>query len=243
MGKVISLKNVSKKYKNSNVDVNALDLVDLSVEHGSILSIVGYSGCGKSTLLKLIAGLIKQDSGEIHIRENSDMAVVFQESRLLSSKTVYGNLEIALHHIKSRELKREMILKTLKLLELTEYRDLFPCQLSGGMSQRVSFGRAICREPSLLLLDEPFSALDALLRRRMQEELVDIYLKKRMTTVFVTHDVTEAVLLGSRVIVMKEGSIIDDININLPYPRNSSNCEFLKYRDSLLNKIYTSRRF
>lgn len=243
MSKIISLKNISKDFTSLNSSVKALKKVSLEVESGSITSIVGYSGCGKSTLLKIISGLLKADSGVTQIEPDGDIGMVFQEPRLITSKTVFQNIELALHKVKDREIKRERVYEVLELLELLEFSSLYPPQLSGGMAQRVGLGRALALKPSLLILDEPFSALDALLRKKMQEELTGIFLKRKMTAIFVTHDVTEAVFLGSRVVVMREGEIIDDVNINLSYPRNCSSSEFLSYRDSLLNKIYTSRRF
>ncbi len=241
MGNNISLKGVNKRFNNGGVVVKALDNINLDIEKGSILSVVGYSGCGKSTLLKLLSSMITADSGSVSIPEDISRGVVFQEPRLLSGKTVWKNLELALLKNKDKTTRSKIIQRTLETLELQDFKNSYPGELSGGMAQRTALGRALCREPSFMLLDEPFSALDALLRRKMQEELVSIYLRKKMTVLFVTHDVTEAVYLGGTVIVMDKGQIIDNRKIDLPYPRNISNKEFLDIRDSLLKKIYTSR--
>lgn len=242
MSKVLHIRDLTKVYSSNTKVTKALDSINLDLEKGKILSVIGYSGCGKSTLLKVISGLVKPDCGHINISDNESVAVVFQEPRLIKSKSIYKNLELAIISEKCPMKRKSNITEILNLLELSDFKESYPSQLSGGMAQRVGLGRALCMKPSLLLLDEPFSALDALLRKKMQEELIDIYLKSNMTIVFITHDVNEAVILGSEVIVMDGGKVVEKVNVDLPYPRNSSNKEFIQYRDFLLDKIYTPRR-
>ena len=237
----ITFKNVTKSYFVKGTTVTAVDNINLDVLKGDIISIVGYSGCGKTTLLHLIGKLEQPDNGGIQFLEKAQRTgFVFQQHRLLRAKTIEKNLMLALKHLPCSGSKSQLLNEILSILNLNEFRHAYPHQLSGGMAQRVSLGRALCRQPDLLLMDEPFSALDALIRRNMQEELVRIYLKKKMTTVFVTHDVSEAVYLGRKILIMDMGQIVRKVNVPFPYPRNISSPEFIKIRDSILNTIYTA---
>lgn len=236
----LELRQVSKSYRLQNGRVQALQGIDLAVEKGSLISIVGHSGCGKTTLLNVILGLQAPDSGRVRFTGmQGRTAIVFQEPRLIAALSVEKNMALALKHETDRDKKQAKLDETMEMLGLTAFRKARPGQLSGGMAQRVALGRALCREPELLLMDEPFGSLDAFNRRRLQSELIDIYLQKRLTILFVTHDVSEAVLLGSRVLVMDAGRIHKLAPIPLEYPRNPSSPEFISRRDALLESILT----
>lgn len=207
--------------------------VDLNVDAGSFVSIVGPSGCGKSTLLRLVAGLLEPTAGSISVNEsspteaNAKTAFVFQEPNLLPWRTLEGNIRLPLEldreadPPKSAEMARR-ISESIELIGLDKGdARKRPRQLSGGMRMRVSLGRALVTEPEILLLDEPFAALDDILRQQLNEELQRIWWTKRWTGLFVTHNVSEAVFLSQRVLVMSRcpGRLIADINVPFDYPR------------------------
>ncbi len=234
----LELRKVRKSFHLQSGRVAALQGVDLSVTKGSFLSIVGYSGCGKTTLLNIILGLQRPDSGRVRFEGmQGRTAIVFQEPRLISALSVEKNMALALKHEADRAKKQAKLDETLEMLGLTAFRKARPGQLSGGMAQRVALGRALCREPELLLMDEPFGSLDAFNRRRLQSELIDIYRQKKLTILFVTHDVSEAVLLGSHVLLMDAGRIHKLAPIPLEYPRNPSSPGFISRRDALLDSL------
>ena len=234
----LELQQVCKSYPLQSGWVRALQGVDLAVEKGEFISIVGYSGCGKTTLLHMILGLQPADSGRVLFKGMPGRtAIVFQEPRLIAALSVEKNMALALKHEPDRLRKQVKLDETLEMLGLTAYRKARPGQLSGGMAQRVALGRALCRDPELLLMDEPFGSLDAFNRRRLQSELIDIYLRRKLTILFVTHDVSEAVLLGNRVLVMDTGRIHTAMPIPLEYPRNPSSPEFISRRDALLESL------
>lgn len=232
------LKNMTKTFVVDGSIVRALNGLDLNVPKGAFISIVGYSGCGKSTLLKTIIGLITPDSGSLDfVGMNGRTGIVFQEPRLIASKSVKKNLALALKHQKDPAIREKTIDEVIAMLGLTAFSNALPWQLSGGMAQRVALGRALCRQPELLLMDEPFGALDALNRTRLQDELIDIYLNKAITILFVTHDVCEAVFLGNRVIVMADGQVSRDIPVPLSYPRDKTSRGFISIQNEVLEAI------
>ena len=234
----ISVSGVTKTFELNERTITAVNDVSLKIEEGNFISVVGPSGCGKSTLLHIIGDLLKPDKGEVSFnRGEGRCGFVFQEPRLLNSRTVRDNLKLAMKHIKTNSEKNSLLGETLSTLEILEFIDAYPNQLSGGMAQRVALGRALCRQPDVLLMDEPFSALDAFLRKKLQEELMNLYLKRRLTIVFVTHDVLEAVYLGKQVVIMNEGRIIKKVDVDLEYPRNRSSLEFIRLSDSILETI------
>lgn len=217
-GVQIQLKNLSKYYG----DVCVLDNLNLEVKPGEFLAIVGRSGCGKSTLLKLIAELEQVSSGEILLidQHNSqsittkDVRVMFQDARLLPWRSVQQNVQLG--------LKPNLYAKADSLLDavgLAPKAKLWPAQLSGGQKQRVAFARALVHQPRVLLLDEPLGALDALTRLEMQSLIEQLWLQQGFTTILVTHDVSEAVQLADRVILLDSGHIAQQYQINLPRPR------------------------
>jgi len=217
-GVQIELKKLSKYYG----DVCVLDNLNLEVKPGEFLAIVGRSGCGKSTLLKLIAKLEQVTSGEIILVDNhtiqpvttNDVRVMFQDARLLPWRSVQQNVQLGL--TKNLYAKADSLLDAVGL---TQKAKLWPAQLSGGQKQRVAFARALVHQPRILLLDEPLGALDALTRLEMQALIERLWLQHGFTTILVTHDVSEAVQLADRVILLDSGHIAQQYKIDLPRPR------------------------
>jgi NitT/TauT family transport system ATP-binding protein len=207
--------------------VAALEGVDLDVAPGEFVSLIGPSGCGKSTLLRLIADLDSPTSGELEVfgksarqaRLDQDYGIAFQQAGLLPWRTVAGNIELPLKlHKVSRAARRDRANELIELIGLQEFAGHYPDQLSGGMQQRVAIARALAERPKLLLMDEPFGALDEMTRERMQNELVRICAETRAAVVFVTHSIPEAVFLSDRVVVMspRPGRISDTVPVSLP---------------------------
>ena len=200
-----------------------LDEIDFSVSSGEFVSIVGPSGCGKTTILRLVAGLIAPSAGSLSIHGEPRSAFVFQEPNLLPWRNVIGNIRLPLELLRTPLGKQEEAVdRSLKLIQLADSDYLKrPAMLSGGMRMRVSLARALVTQPDILLLDEPFAALDDVLRQRLNEELLNIWLKQRWTALFVTHNVGEAVFLSQRVLVMgaKPGRILETVEIRFPHPR------------------------
>jgi NitT/TauT family transport system ATP-binding protein len=209
----------------------ALDGVSLGFERGAFVSIVGPSGCGKSTLLRLIDGLQRPDEGEVRIDgkpvegPGPDRAMVFQQHNLFPWRKVLTNVEFGLEMLGvKRPERRQRATRLLETVGLGEFADYYPSQLSGGMQQRVGLARALVLEPEILLMDEPFAAVDALTRVTLQTELRRIWLNAGLNVVFVTHDIEEALFLADRVIVMsaRPGAIAEDITLDFPRERDQS---------------------
>jgi len=234
----------------------ALRNVSLSAEAGEFLCIVGPSGCGKSTLLDLIDGLAQPSFGEVRINDQTisrpgpDRAMVFQAPGLLPWRTVTGNIAFALEATERDDLRNEpaaargaRIEKLIHLVGLTGFETFFPGALSGGMRQRVNLARALAVEPDILLMDEPFAALDAQTRDLMQVELLRVWQQRQATVVFVTHSIQEAVFLADRVIVIsgRPGKVKSVFDIDLPRPRNTAlrhTREFHDYERQIGEEIY-----
>lgn len=219
---------VSKIYHSRQGRVVALEEVGLTVPRGEFLSVVGPSGCGKTTLLNLVAGLERVTAGRLSVSGEvldaplTDVGIVFQDATLMDWRSVLDNVML---QIEVRRLPvepyRERALALLSSLGLDGFLDAYPSQLSGGMKQRVSIARALVHRPSLLLMDEPFSALDALTRDKLNVDLQALCLAEETTTLFITHSITDAAFLGDRVVVMtpRPGRIAEIIDIDLPRPR------------------------
>ncbi len=225
MTTAITLSNVSKIYQNGTVAVQDLNL---TIEQGQFVSLVGPSGCGKSTVLRIIAGLGSMSSGSLNWGNNSQphaprLAFVFQEAALMPWATVADNvrLPLKLANVPSREAIQS-VSEALHLVDLQGFEQSHPRQLSGGMKMRVSIARALVTKPDVLLLDEPFGALDEMTRSRLNSDLLDLWQQKLWTVVFVTHNIYEAVYLSNRVVVMaaRPGRVVADVTIDAPYPRN-----------------------
>jgi NitT/TauT family transport system ATP-binding protein len=221
---LVTIARVAKNFRNG---VTALAGVDLTVTAGSFLSILGPSGCGKSTLLRLIAGLSEPSSGtmEWHAQAKGRVGFVFQEPTLMPWATVWDNTYLPLRLLGlGKAAAAERIDATLKGVGLDGFSQVYPRELSGGMKMRVSIARALVTEPRLLLLDEPFAALDEITRFRLNEDLLRLWQRHDWTVVFVTHSVFESVFLSNRIVVMgkRPGRITADVPIELPYPREAS---------------------
>lgn len=233
----LKLAGASRSFFVEGREIRALDGVDLELEDDELATIVGPSGSGKTTLLRIAAGLERLDSGSASVSDGTRFGFVFQEPRLLASLTVEGNVALGLGSGKARAEGEGRVRETLETLGLSAFRAAYPRQLSGGIAQRASLARALVREPDLLLMDEPFSALDAHLRRRLQDELLSL-LKRRPTSVlFVTHDIGEALYLGDRVLALRSGRIVRDETIGLACPRDRRAPDFLGLVDSLASTL------
>ena len=211
-------------------EVRALEGIDLEVGRGEFISLIGPSGCGKSTLLRLAGDLLSPTAGRVAVngkdpsaaRLDREYGMVFQSATLLEWRKVRTNVELPLEIMEvGKKRRRERAEAMLALVGLTEFADHYPWQLSGGMQQRVSIARSLAFEPSILLMDEPFGALDEMTRERMQAELLRIWSETRTTVVFVTHSIPEAVFLSNRVVIMspRPGRITRVVDIDLPQPR------------------------
>jgi NitT/TauT family transport system ATP-binding protein len=227
---VIAVRGVNKIFGSGDEQVTALQNINLNIQAGEFVSLIGPSGCGKSTLLRLIADLLPPTDGDLKVngkephraRLDRDYGMVFQAATLYEWRTVSHNVQLPLEIMGySRSARKQRAQEMLELVELGKFGKHYPWQLSGGMQQRVAIARALAFEPSLLLMDEPFGALDEFTRERMNMELLRIWQQTGITVVFVTHSIPEAVFLSSRVVVMspRPGRITKVIDIDLPYPR------------------------
>lgn len=245
-GARLEVRNVSKSFVVNSEPVEALRDVSLDVAAGEFVVLLGPSGCGKSTLLRLIAGLepefrgsISQDSDAI-AGTSLDRGIVFQEPRLFPWATVSQNVALGLKNAPlSERAKKEAVAAHIALVGLDGFAQAYPHQLSGGMAQRAAIARGLVNRPRLLLLDEPFGALDALTRARLQVELQQIWAHERITMVLVTHDVDEAVLLGDRVIVLapRPGRVSRIFEISAPRPRSRTDDDLVRIRNAVLRAL------
>jgi NitT/TauT family transport system ATP-binding protein len=243
-----------KAYPRDGRTIEVLDLAQLRVADGEFVTVVGPSGCGKSTLLHVLGGFIPGDSGEIRVHGRAvvgpgpDRGMVFQEFSLFPWRTVSGNVGWGLEVRGTPRAERAAVVdRYLELTGLSEFRDHLPAELSGGMKQRVALARVLAFDPEVLLMDEPFGALDAQTRETMQEELTRLWERTGKTIVFVTHDIDEAVYLGDRVVVLtaRPGRIREEVKIDLPRPRGleikkSAQCH--EYRNYIWDLIRAESR-
>jgi sulfonate transport system ATP-binding protein len=237
---------VSKSFLIDEKEVEVLQNINLEVEPGEFVSIIGPSGCGKSTLLKLVVGLSEQTMGEITLGERevqapgTDRGMVFQEARLFPWLTVKENIAFGLENNQLTKSDIETVKNHIQLVGLNNFSEAYPSQLSGGMQQRVSIARALVRHPQVLLLDEPFGALDAITRIHMQQEIIRIWQAEKTTILLVTHDIDEAIFLGDRVIVMsnRPSTVKKIIPIDLPRPRDRNSYEFLELRRKIYKEFF-----
>ena len=241
----VEISSVSKVFNEGSADaVHALSDIDLAIEPGEFISLIGPSGCGKSTLLRLIGDLLQPSAGTVTVagkpahqaRLDREYGMVFQAATLLEWRSVLKNVELPLEIMDVPRAERtEKAKRMLDLVQLGDFHDHYPWQLSGGMQQRVAIARALSFEPSILLMDEPFGALDEMTRERMQAEVLDIWAKTGTTVVFVTHSIPEAVFLSTRVVVMspRPGRIADVIEVPLPQPRDTDTREADAYYEKM----------
>ena len=245
---VLKLEDVSKSFAKIETDevTHALTSVTTSMESGEFISMVGPSGCGKSTMLRLVAGLIKPTTGKLTVNGEEigepgpDRGMMFQKATLFPWLTVYDNIAFSLRMQGKLKGNEDKVEKMIDIIGLQNFRQDYPGQLSGGMAQRVALVRSLINEPEILLLDEPLGALDAFTRMNMQDEILKIWQEKQQLALMVTHDVDEAIYMGTRVLVMDAhpGRVIADIKIDLPFPRDRSSREFVEYRNDILNKLH-----
>ncbi len=251
----LHIDHVTMNFPTPSGEFCALKNVNFVINKGEYISIIGHSGCGKSTVLNIIAGLLDASQGGIFLENKQisgpgpERAVVFQHHSLMPWLSVYENVAIAVRQVfKRKKTKAEMhewIIHNLELVHMDHAMDKLPSEISGGMKQRVGIARALAMEPKVLLMDEPFGALDALTRSHMQESLMDIQEKLNNTIVMITHDVDEAVLLSDKIIMMSNGpsaNIGEVVEIDLPRPRNrvrlASNPTYNEYRQRVLSFLY-----
>jgi sulfonate transport system ATP-binding protein len=238
--------HLNKQFQVSGAPLPVLQDITLTVEPGEFVSIVGSSGCGKSTLLRLIVGLDDEYQGDLQLGGRRiagpglERGIVFQEHRLFPWLTVRQNVALGLLNAPLSEGdKQRSVQEHIELVGLGGFENAHPHQLSGGMSQRVAIARALVNRPQVLLLDEPFSALDALTRSHLQGELQRIWRAEGLTTLLVTHDVEEAVFLGQKVVVMepRPGRIRRTVPVDLPFPRDRHSAAFARVKDSVLQEF------
>ena len=246
----VHIDNVVKKFNGRNGEMIALNGVTLDIHDNEFICVVGPSGCGKSTLLNIIAGLLEPTSGEVYCDgklvegTGTDRGVVFQQYALFPWLTVKKNVRFALEMrgIKGKEADN-LAMMYLEKVDLTKFADHYPKELSGGMKQRVAIARAYAAEPQVLLMDEPFGALDAQTRTQLQSELLETWEKDRKTCFFITHDVDEAIILAQKVIVMsaRPGRVKAIIDIDIPYPRDQEtkmSPRFLELKNEIWSLVY-----
>jgi len=237
---MLEIKNLSKRFD----DFVALEKVDLAIDRGEITGIVGTSGCGKSTLLRIVCGLEQPSSGKVDLDgvavtgPRSEVGLVFQEPRLMPWLTVRENVEFALLK-RPREQRRPLAEKALARVGLGAFAEALPQQLSGGMAQRAAIARALVARPQVLLLDEPFSALDAFTRFGLQDHLLEIWRADQPTLLFVTHDIEEALVLCDRVVVMRArpGRVLAQYRIDLPRPRRRTESRLQAWKERIIEDL------
>ncbi len=260
MAPYLKLDHIDKTFIRGALESEVLKEMTLDIEEGEYVSIIGHSGCGKSTLLNIVAGLLPATRGGVILQglevnePGPDRAVVFQNHSLLPWLTVYGNVRLAVDKVfsksKPRAARDAWTLHNLDLVQMTHAKDKRPAEISGGMKQRVGLARALAMEPKVLLLDEPFGALDALTRAHLQDSVMAIHQKLGNTVLMITHDVDEAVLLSDRIVMMTNGPaarIGEVLEVPLPRPRKrlelSSSQTYLKCRQRVLEFLYERHRF
>ena len=260
MTSYLKIDHVDKSFHRGSRETEVLKDVTLSIESGEYVSIIGHSGCGKSTLLNIVAGLLPVTRGAVLLQNQEvndpgrDRAVVFQNHSLLPWLTVYQNVKLAVDKVfastRSREERHDWTMHNLELVQMAHAKDKRPAEISGGMKQRVGLARALAMEPKVLLLDEPFGALDALTRAHLQDSVMAIHQKLGNTVLMITHDVDEAVLLSDRIVMMTNGPaarIGEVLEVPLARPRRrlelAANATYLKCRQRVLEFLYERHSF
>ena len=255
----LNISRVDMDFTRNGVTNPVLRDINLDVMRGEFISLIGHSGCGKSTVLNIVAGLLKASSGGVIVDDKEvnspgpDRALVFQNHSLLPWLTVYQNVEIAVEktfrRTKTAAERREWILHNLEMVNMSHALERLPSEISGGMKQRVGIARALAMEPKVLLLDEPFGALDALTRAHLQDEVMRIQGELHNTVMMITHDVDEAVLLSDRIVMMTNGpsaTIGQILDVELPRPRNrialADDPRYNHYRHEVLSFLYEKQR-
>lgn len=257
---ILKIDGVCKAFQRGSVRTEVLKDVSLSIDHGSFISIIGHSGCGKSTLLNLIAGLTRVTTGAILLEDKEvnepgpERAVVFQNHSLLPWLTVYDNVRLAVDKVfsrtKSRAERHAWTMEKLDLVQMLHAKDKRPGEISGGMKQRVGIARALAMEPKVLLMDEPFGALDALTRAHLQDSVMSIHARLKNTVIMITHDIDEAVLLSDRIVMMTNGPsarIGEVMAVDLKRPRNRlemvSDPTYIGCREAVMKFLYERHHY
>jgi NitT/TauT family transport system ATP-binding protein len=243
----VEVSQVSKSFASNEKSEVILQNVSLQVQKGEIVSLLGQSGCGKSTLLSIIGGFTKPDSGQVRLSGQAketpsrNCVMLFQNYGLLPWRSVKKNVELGLEHLPAPE-RSAIAMDYLRMVGLADRIDYFPHQLSGGMQQRVAIARALALRPEVILMDEPFGALDTFTRYHLQNELLRIHDQEKPTILFVTHDIDEAVYVSDRVLIMgaKPGKIHKEIAIHTSRPRDRGNADFQHYRKQILEQFELS---
>jgi nitrate/nitrite transport system ATP-binding protein len=260
MTSYLKLDHIDKTFVRGSLETEVLKEITLGIDKGEFVSIIGHSGCGKTTLLNIVAGLTRATIGGVLLEDREvdepgpDRAVVFQNHSLLPWLTVYDNVSIAVNKVfggkKSRAERHDWVMQNLDLVQMGHAKDKRPAEISGGMKQRVGLARALSMEPKVLLLDEPFGALDALTRAHLQDSVMAIHAKLGNTVLMITHDVDEAVLLSDRIVMMTNGPsarIGEVLEVPLARPRKrlslAADATYLKCRQRVLEFLYERHRF
>jgi len=256
----LELTGVDMVFETPKGSFTALQDINLKIAKGEFVSLIGHSGCGKSTVLNIVAGLLQASRGGCVLNGHEvnspgpERAVVFQNHSLMPWLTVYENVALAVRQVFRKSMNRkevkEWVLHNLALVNMTHAKDKRPGEISGGMAQRVGIARALSMKPTVLLMDEPFGALDALTRAHLQDSLMEIQQDLNSTVIMITHDVDEAVLLSDRIIMMTNGpaaTIGEDLRIELPRPRDrvalADDPTYVHYRQDVLRFLYEKQRF
>src|SRR5215212_9830156 len=251
----LKFEQIGMSFRRGQMATEVLRDIGLTIAKGEFVSLIGHSGCGKSTLLNILGGLLKSTTGEVFLENKlvdepgPDRAIVFQNHSLLPWLTVYGNVAIAVDKVfgssKTKTERHDWVMHNLELAQMAQARDKRPHEVSGGMKQRVGIARALAMQPKVLLMDEPFGALDALTRARLQDELLRIVAATGSTVLMITHDVDEAVLLSDRVVMMTNGpaaTIGEILEVNLPRPRDrlqlANDPAYMRLRKAVLEFLY-----
>jgi nitrate/nitrite transport system ATP-binding protein len=255
----LRIDHVAKSFARGSTSSEVLTDIDLSIDRGEYVAMIGHSGCGKSTLLNIVAGLLDVSSGAVLLEDRQvnepgpDRAVVFQNHSLLPWLTVYDNVRLAVDKVfsrlKPRKERHAWTMHNLELVQMAHAKDKRPMEISGGMKQRVGIARALAMEPKVLLLDEPFGALDALTRAHLQDSVMAIHQKLKNTVLMITHDVDEAVLLSDRIVMMTNGpaaTIGEVLEVKLPRPRKRlelvDNPTYIHARGAVLEFLYARHK-
>lgn len=246
---ILNIINLNKDFEVDGQMVHVSDNVNLTIRDGEFISIVGPSGCGKSTLLRIIAGLDQASEGTVMNRErqikgiSQNIGMIFQEPRLFPWLTIRKNVAYSFGFKEKRKNKKKidaLVDHYLELVGLTDFASAYPSQLSGGMKQRASIARTLIENPEILLLDEPFSALDAFTRMSMQKELLRIWEREKKTMILVTHDIDEAIFLSNRIIVLSErpSTVQKIIEVKISRPRDRSSYPFMEVRRQIMYELF-----
>jgi NitT/TauT family transport system ATP-binding protein len=245
VGSNLELRSVSHRFDFEGAPLPVLDRIHLRVERGEFIALLGPSGCGKSTLLRLVAGLEPPSEGELVVEgkpilgPNPSRVVVFQDPTLFPWRNVWDNVALGLEAQGLLKSRRARVDETLRLVGLTGFAKAYPHQLSGGMAQRVALARALVNDPEMLILDEPLGKLDSLTRLTMQGEIVNLWRNAGFTTLLVTHDIEEALLMATRIVVLSERPAVvkADIRLDKPYPRHRGDPDLVAKRQELLGLL------